>query len=133
MKTLNKIFPFKTAYMVFIAISCVALVYHILIVTQIISYANAWGGRLTSVHAMYLFETFSIISQLFFILVGILKFKQGVGKRLQTILSFLLYIMSGLLALNTIGNILSLRSFEAIAFTPITLLGSICAFRLARE
>ncbi len=82
---------------------------------------------------MYVFETFSIISQLFFILVGTLKFKQVGAKRLQAILSALLYIMSGLLALNTIGNILSLSSFETIAFTPMTLIGSVCAFRLARK
>ena len=133
MKTFDKIFRFKTAYMVFIAISCIALVYHILIVTQIISYANAWGGRLNNVKAMYVFETFSIISQLIFVLVGTLRYRQIGVKRLQMILSTLLYVMSGLLALNTLGNILSLSSFEAIAFTPMTLVGSLCAFRLARE
>ncbi len=133
MKTLNKIFPVKIAFIVFIAISFIAVVYHILILTQVTPYANAWGGRLNSVKEMYVFETFPIISQMAFVLIGVLKFKQAGGKRSQTMLSVLLYIMSGLLALNTIGNILSLSSFEAIVFTPITFVGSLCAFRLARN
>jgi hypothetical protein len=133
MNRIKNLFPSKIAYFVFVAISIFAQIYHALIITQIVPYANAWGGRLTSVEVMYVFETVSIVVQLLFIVTSTIKYRLVGSKRLQLTMSIFLYAIAGLLAVNTLGNIFTTSSFEAIVFTPMTLIGSLCAFRLAQE
>ena len=132
-KKFRKFFSAKLAFLLFVIAAFVGLFYHFLIITQIVPYANAWGGRLPNLQAMYIFEAISVLMQLIFLAIATMKHRNVAGKKTQKALSYALFFLSALLLLNTFGNIFSTSRFEAILFTPITLVMSVVAFRLALE
>lgn len=133
MQKFKKIIPIELAFWLFFGASCLALFYHALIITQIVPYANAWGGRLPNLQAMYFFETFSFFNQLLFIGLAYAKYKNIGSNDIQKIISIIFYIIFIILLLNTIGNIFAKSQFESLIFTPITLLIAFATLRLAQE
>lgn len=113
-----------------ILLSC-AVVFHLLVLIQLIPYSIVWGGRLESTSAMYVFESVSLSLNLFIVFVIAIKggyIRPVLPKRLvQIILWFLVVLFS----LNTVGNIFSLSLLEALLFTPVTFISAILCFRLA--
>lgn len=122
----------KIASVLLIVFFSVIIVFHLLISFKVIPYAIAWGGRLTNDSEMYVFETFSIVLNTLFLLVAIKKHKQIKQGESSKFINVMLWIMFALFALNTIGNLFSINSFEKIVFTPVTIILSIACFMLAR-
>lgn len=88
------------------------LLFHICIVARICPYDIAWGGRLKSDPEMYVLETISILVNLIFSFVLLLR-----GRYIKPILSrkvvhVLLWIFFLIYSLNTIGNLFSVTAFE---------------------
>lgn len=109
------------------------LIYHILILTELIPYKIAWGGRLETKSQMYSFETVSIVINLLIMLVILIK-----GAYLKTnipvgIINIFLWILTALFTLNTIGNLFSNNFLEMIIFTPLTFISAILCYRMAIE
>ncbi len=109
------------------------LIYHLLIITQIIPYAATWGGRLKTDQEMYRFETISIVVNILIMLIIAIK-----GGHIKSIgpnkaINILLWIIVVLYALNTLGNIASVNQLEAIIFTPLTLMFTVLCARIAVE
>lgn len=102
-------------------IGLLAIIFHFLIMVKIIPYNITWGGRLKNDREMYVFETFSILVNGFFILI--LLFKAGyVESLLQTkVLDTILWVFFAIFSINTIGNIFAKTRFEKY-FTIVTLL-----------
>lgn len=117
----------------FLSITAIAFLYHALVISGIVDYKYAWGGRLESVEQMYQFETVSVILSLLFVGVVIANWKLATNKYAKTITKGLLLVISLIFLLNTVGNIFAVHPFEAILFTPLTLLSAIFAFRLGIE
>ncbi len=114
-----------------LAVQALALLYHALIVTGVVPYALVWGGRLTSVEQMYQFEAVSVSINLVMVALVLLR-SPGLGKGLQTrFVRGLCAAFGVLFVLNTLGNLVAESAFEMIVFTPLTLLSSLCFFRLA--
>lgn len=82
---------------------------------------------------MVRFEMISIAINL--IMLAVVAIHTGILKlRIKPLLIYIvLWCMGGLFLLNTIGNLLSINTFEKMVFTPLTLLLSICCFRLALD
>ena len=133
MNRIKQKFNPKIAFLMFAIAAFIGLIYHALIIIQVIPYANAWGGRLPNIESMYVFETISVLMQVIFLTIAVLKHRHVGGKKTQKVLSTLLFGLSALLLLNTVGNIFSTSVFEAIVFTPLTLVMSVVAFRLALD
>lgn len=114
-------------------ISAVAFIYHILILTQIVDYKNAWGGQLQTLEQMYVFEAVSIILQILFIGIIYLKSTTENGKLAYKITKFLTFVIALLFLVNTVGNVFAIELFEKVVFTPLTLIASVLAFRIAIE
>ena len=94
--------------------------FHLCILLKIIPYEITWGGRLSNDREMYVFESISIIINLFLGLVLLIK-----GNYIRAIMpmkaiNVILWIFLFLFALNTIGNILAKTYFEKF-FSIITL------------
>ena len=94
--------------------------FHLCILLIIIPYEITWGGRLSNDKEMYVFESISIIINLFLGLVLLIK-----GNYIRAIMpmkaiNVILWIFLFLFALNTIGNILAKTYFEKF-FSIITL------------
>lgn len=115
----------KSAYIkILTSISIVAVLFHISILMKIVPYEITWGGKLKTDEEMYVFETFSILVNLFFIFVLLQKgvfIKSFLEKKT---VSIILWIFLAIFVLNTIGNLFAKTTFEK-GFTILTLVNSI--------
>lgn len=103
--------------------------FHILIFIKMIPYQIAWGGRLKNDREMYIFQTISIIVNLLFI--WILMMKGGYFRNIISlqVVDMILWAFFGLFVLNTFGNIFAKTLFEKY-FLFITLLLSFLVFSI---
>lgn len=92
-----------------------------------IPYQIAWGGRLKNDREMYIFQTISIMVNLLFI--WILMMKGGYFRNIISlqVVDMILWVFFGLFVLNTFGNIFAKTLFEK-CFLFITLLFSFLVF-----
>lgn len=116
---------------VLILVFSLILIFHLMIVSGLVPYDMVWGGRLENREQMLGFESVSIALNL--LLLGIVLVKSGRLKiEIQPkILRVCFWIMGGLFALNTLGNLLSNNLWEAIIFSPLTLVLSFYSFKIA--
>ncbi len=107
------------------------IVFHLLVLVQVIPFQMVWGGRLKSVSEMYTFETVSIALNL--LMLAVVSVRSGVMSLAVNprVIQFLLWAMAALFMLNTVGNVFSVNETEKLIFTPITLILSIFCIRLA--
>lgn len=123
----------KFAISTMLILLTLVLCYHLLIITGLISYQIAWGGRLETKSQMYVFETISIVINLIILTVILIK---GVYIKINVpvrVVNIFLWILVALFCLNTIGNLLSNNFLEMIIFTPLTFISSILCYRMAIE
>lgn len=123
----------KVASGVMIALLSCAAVFHLIVLAGVVPYSIVWGGRLESATQMYIFETISLTVNLaVIIIVGI---KGGFIKPYlpNKAVTFSLWVLAALFALNTVGNLFAESKLEMILFTPLTLLSSILFYRMAIE
>ena len=115
----------KLACNIMIVILVIVLLFHFLVLSQIINFKNSWGGRLSGENQMYLFETISLCLNallLFSILQKAAYIKQYFpSKLIETILWIFVFIFT----LNTVGNLFANNLFEKILGTIFT---SACAY-----
>lgn len=125
--------PFKIAVNAMILLLSSVLLFHILVLVQLLPYSMVWGGKLQNVAEMRKYEAVSIMVIGFIIFIVASK-----GGYLKNVLKLvmvdvILWILIVFFALNTVGNLLSETTTETIVFTPLTLLSVILCFRLVRE
>lgn len=114
----------RTATNIMLGIIGLVTLFHLALMLKIIPYDIAWGGRLTNDSEMYVFESVSIIINLFLGFTILIKgnyVKQMLSKKTVNII---LWVFVVLFALNTVGNILAKTDFEKY-FTILTLSSSI--------
>jgi hypothetical protein len=107
------------------------LILHFIILIKLIPYNLVWGGRLKSDKEMYRFEIFSILINSLFVIVILVQGHFLTIEIPNKIITYALWLMTGLFLLNTIGNVTSKNKFEQRLFTPITILLAIFSFILA--
>jgi len=107
------------------------IVFHILVLVQVIPYKIVWGGRLENDMQMIQFEGISIALNLIMLaLVAIYSgyLKWEINRRW---IQLGMWIMLALFLLNTVGNLFAINDWERWIFTPITFLLAVFSFRLA--
>jgi hypothetical protein len=103
-----------------IVIYSIITVFHSCILLKIIPYDITWGGRLQNDQEMYVFETASIIINLFLIWILLMKGDFVTYKFPVRVIHVILWIFVVVFALNTVGNIFAKTLLEK-AFTLLTL------------
>jgi hypothetical protein len=107
---------------------CAILVFHFLVIAGIVPTSIVWGGGKVDAEYIIIAELISVVLNILFACVAFVKlgvFKIKVSERL---LNVLLWCMSVLFLLNTVGNLMSDSAAERAIFTPQTLLLSVlCA------
>ena len=126
-RKINFLFAIKTL----IVLTLIALIYHLIIITELIPYDAVWGGRLKSREQMLQFEFVSIAINLFMLLVILIKGAYIKIKIPKLIVNSFLWLFAILFAFNTVGNLFSVSIWETIIFTPITLISAVLCLRLA--
>lgn len=103
------------------------LIFHILVIFKIIPYSIVWGSRLNTDTDMYKFEAISLFVNTLFIFIILIKSEFIPIQINQLIMTFSMWVMVGLFALNTLGNLMSKNKWEKIIFTPVTIILTILA------
>jgi hypothetical protein len=80
---------------------------------------------------MYRFEIFSILINALFLIVVLVQANLLAIDMPKNIITYLLWIMTGLFLLNTLGNAKSKNKLEQRLFTPVTLVLAIFSLVLA--
>jgi len=110
----------KTAIKIMLLILIAVIVFHVSIILKLIPYEITWGGRLKNDSEMYVFETISILINLFLFSILLIKGKY-IGEMIPLkIVNIILWGFLILFGLNTIGNIFAETNFEKY-FTLLTL------------
>lgn len=110
-----------------IVLQLAALVFHMLVLLQVIPFTIVWGGRLKTRKAMYRFEAGSIAVNIL-LLVLLLACTGYIDFSFSTATIRIIYwCIAGLFLLNTLGNLFSKSKMEKRIFTPVTLLTAIFA------
>lgn len=121
----------KKAIIILIIFFSLSIVFHIGVIAGIVPDSIVWGGNAKSKNEIYKLETVSIVLNLLFLLFA-LVLNNTIKIQLHTFIKkTLLWLMSALFILNTIGNLLAKSKLETILFTPITLLLSTTCLYLA--
>ena len=107
------------------------LVLHFMILIKIIPYNLVWGGKLKSDKEMYRFEIFSILINSLFIIVTLTQMSLLTIDMPKNVITYFLWLMTGLFLLNTLGNVTSKNKLEKRVFTPVTILLAIFSLTLA--
>jgi hypothetical protein len=107
------------------------LLLHFIILLKVIPYNIIWAGRLKSDKEMYRFEIFSILINLLFVMLILVQAKFLKIDIPGKIMTYALWLMTGLFLLNTLGNLTSSNKLEQRLFTPITILLAVFSAILA--
>ena len=104
----------KLAINIMLGLITLVTLFHLAILIKIIPYEITWGGRLKNDSEMYVFETISIMINIFLALVLLIK-----GERLPSfipmkVVNIILWVFLILFGLNTIGNVFAKTLFEKI-------------------
>ena len=122
----------KTTIKIFLGLLFSVIVFHICIMLRIIPYDIAWGGRLTNDAEMYVFETISILINLFLCCVLLMKGDFIIFKFSDKIVKVILWTFFGLFVLNTVGNIFAKTNFEKL-FAILTGLSAFLIWNIIRQ
>ena len=122
----------KTTIKIFLGLLFSVIVFHTCIMLRIIPYNIAWGGRLTNDNEMYVFETISILINLFLCWVLLMKGDFIIFKFSDKIVKVILWTFFGLFVLNTVGNIFAKTNFEKL-FAILTGLSAFLIWNIIRQ
>lgn len=122
----------KIAIKIMLGLLAFVVLFHLCIVVKIIPYEITWGGRLKSDAEMYVFETISILINLFLISMLLIKGTYLREYIPMKIVDVILWIFVMLFGLNTIGNILAKTNLEKF-FTVLTLASAILIWIILRK
>ena len=104
----------KLAIKIMLWLITIITLFHLAILTKIIPYEITWGGRLENDSEMYVFETISIIFNIFLGLVLSIKDERLPALIPMKVINIILWVFLILFGLNTIGNIFAKTLFEKI-------------------
>jgi hypothetical protein len=121
----------KLAARLLILIFSATIFFHMLVLLRVIPFQMVWGGRLKDENQMVSYETFSLMIAATMLFVVLLQAGLIKAKISYIILRVLLWLMTALFILNTLGNLFSTNKWERLIFTPVTLILAILCFRLA--
>ena len=125
-------FMFKHAIKIFLSLLLPVLVLHICILLKIIPYTIAWGGRLENDNEMYVFETLSILINVFLCWVLLMKGDFVQYKFSEKAIKIILWTFFGLFVLNTVGNFFAKTNFEKL-FAILTGLSAMLIWIILRQ
>lgn len=106
--------------------------FHICIILKIIPYNIAWGGRLTNDAEMYVFETISILINIFLSMILLMKDNIIEYKLSDKVINVILWTFFAIFVLNTIGNFFTKTTFEKL-FAILTGLSAILIWNIVMK
>jgi hypothetical protein len=103
---------YNNAIKIFLGFQIAIILFHFCIIAKIIPYNITWGGRLQNDNEMYVFETISILINLFLCWIILMKSNLVKYRFPNKVVNVILWIFFVIFVLNTIGNIFAKTFFE---------------------
>jgi hypothetical protein len=103
---------YNNAIKIFLGFQIAIILFHLCIIAKIIPYNITWGGRLQNDNEMYVFETISILINLFLCWIILMKSNLVKYRFPNKVVNVILWIFFVIFVLNTIGNIFAKTFFE---------------------
>ena len=122
----------NTQIKIFLGLLFSVILFHICIIVKIIPYNIAWGGRLTNDNEMYVFESISILINLFLSWLLLMKGEFVQFKFPNKTINLILWIFFALFILNTVGNLFAKTNFEKL-FALLTGLSAILIWNILKH
>jgi len=114
-----------------LALLSAIMLFHVLVIINVIPYGIIWGGRIRNRRELINLELISIIVNAIMIFVVLIRTGMVGFSIRRRWMRLLFWMMFAFFLLNTLGNLVSLNQVEKFIFTPITLFLSFCSLRLA--
>tara|TARA_X000001036_G_C20647214_1_gene793495 strand:- start:1055 stop:1450 length:396 start_codon:yes stop_codon:yes gene_type:complete len=102
----------KIAIKILIWLIATVTLFHLAILTKIIPYEVSWGGMLSNDKEMYVFESISILINLFLGFILLIKGDYVLRFLTTRVVDIILWIFLFIFGFNTIGNIFAESLFE---------------------
>jgi len=125
-------FILDNAIKIFLGLLISVVLFHICIILKIIPYDIAWGGRLKNDAEMYVFETISILINIFLSIVLLMKGEIVKFRFSYKVINIILWIFFVIFILNTIGNLFAQTFFEKF-FALLTGFSAILIWNIAMK
>jgi hypothetical protein len=102
----------KIAIKILIWLIATVTLFHLAIITKIIPYEVTWGGKLNNDAEMYVFESISILINIFLGFTLLIKGDYVLSFQTTRVVDIILWIFLLVFGLNTIGNLFAETLFE---------------------
>ncbi len=122
----------KIQVKIFLGLLFSVILFHICIIVKIIPYNIAWGGRLTNDNEMYVFESISMLINVFLSWLLFMKGEFVKFKFQNNTVNIILWVFFGLFIVNTVGNIFAKTNFEKL-FAILTGLSAILIWNIIKH
>mgnify|MGYP000863798969 FL=1 len=123
---------YNNAIKIFLGLLLLVTLFHLAILAKIIPYTIAWGGRLTNDYEMYVFESISILVNVFLSWIILMKGNLVNFQFSARIVKIILWFFFVFFILNTIGNILAKTNFEK-CFALVTGLFALLTWKILKK
>ena len=128
---MERIIGTRAAANTLIVLFSLALIFQVVVLLGFIPIEMVWGGRLRGEQERIYGALVSIAVLL--IMIAIVLIRRGViGRSLPIVGRWGIWVVVVVFALNTVGNLLAWDTRETLIFTPITLLATLLAWRVAQ-
>lgn len=102
----------KIAIKILIWLIATVTLFHLAIITKIIPYEVTWAGKINNDAEMYVFESISILINLFLGFTLLIKGDYVLSFQTTRVVDIILWIFLLVFGLNTIGNLFAETLFE---------------------
>lgn len=107
------------------------ILFHLLILSGIITPSMVWGGQLETNSQVVMMEIGAIVVSALMMLMIAIRVKYIKAPKLEGFTQTAMWVIFVFLLLNTAGNLSSSSGTETLIFTPITIILAVMAYRLA--
>ena len=123
----------RTALHIILLMLSALLIFHFLVITQIIPFDQVWGGRLKSETEMYRFEGFSVILTTFMMVILGIKYRLMNAGKNNKIINILIWLFAAFFLLNTFGNLMAESKLEMIIGSLFTISAGLLCIVIAKK
>jgi len=125
------ILTYKSSIKILLGLLLAVMLFHVAVIVKVIPYNIAWGGRLENDSQMYVFEAVSILINLFFGVVLLMKGDYIKFQFRRKVIDIILWIFLAFFVLNTVGNLLAKTNFEK-SFAVLTFVFAILIWTILK-
>ena len=123
----------RAASITALAILSAVVLFHVLVVSGIVPKTIVWGGRISDPAQVVRAEIVSIMILLVTAAIVAMRWRSLAQGAPNVVAAVGTWVLVGLFAVNTVGNLFAKTLFERAVFTPLTLLLALLMLRLALE